>query len=119
MRCEEDDLLSVGERGGDQFVALVDADRDNTARHDVREILELGLLHRAIARGEENISARFFQIAHCDHGADGFSGLQADEIADVFALAGGAHIGSLVHLEPVHASGVGEDQNVGMGRGNE
>src|SRR5262249_6300960 len=52
-------------------------------------------------------------------GANGFAGLQADQVADVLALAGGADVGNFIDLEPVNAPGVGEDENVSVGRGNE
>ena len=63
-------------RGGDQFVALLDVDGDNAARHHVREVLEFGLLHRAVASGEEDVAAGFLEIAHSEHGAHGLAGLQ-------------------------------------------
>src|SRR6185312_3585645 len=37
----------------------------------------------------------------------------------MLAFARGAYVRHLIHLEPVHASQVGKDQNVGMRRGNE
>src|SRR5207244_126985 len=42
-----------------------------------------------------------------------------NKVANVLALAGGADIGNLVHLQPVHAAPVGEDENVGVGRSDE
>ena len=60
MRGQEDDLLAVGEAGSNQFVALLDVDGDNAARHHVREVLEFGLLHGAIAGCEEDVFAFFF-----------------------------------------------------------
>ncbi len=45
--------------------------------------------------------------------------LQSNQVAYVFAFAGGADVGDLIHLQPVHAAGIGEDENVGMGGGNE
>ena len=37
----------------------------------------------------------------------------------MLALAGGADVGNLVDFEPVDAAGAGEDQDVGVGRGDE
>ena len=91
----------------------------DAVRAHVREIFQFGLFHQALARGEENVLAFCFQMADRQHGADGFSGLQAYQIADVLAFAGGADVGDFVDLEPVDASGVGEDQNVGVRRGDE
>jgi hypothetical protein len=41
-------------------------------------------------------------------------GCRTDQVADVFAFAGSADVGNFVHLQPVNASGVGEDQDVGV-----
>ena len=46
-------------------------------------------------------------------------GLQRDEVAHVLALAGGADVGNLVDLQPVDAACIGEDQDVGVGGGDE
>ena len=116
---EEDDLLAVGERGGNEFVALFDVDGDDAARHDVGEVLEFGLLHGAVAGDEEDVLAFLFEIADGEHGADGLAGLERDEVAHVLALAGGADVGNLVDLQPVDAAGAGEDQDVGVGGGDE
>ena len=85
----------------------------------MREIFQLGLLYQSVAGGEENILAGFFEIADRDHGAHGFSRLQSHQIADVLPFAGGADVGDLIHLKPVDAAGVGEDENEGMRGGDE
>ena len=61
----------------------------------------------------------FLEIAHGEHGADALAGLQGDQVADVLALTSGSYIRDLVHLQPVNPAGVGEDQDVGVGRSNE
>ena len=114
VRGQEHDLLAVGEIGCDQFVALLDADGVDAVRAHVGEVLELGLFHQAVAGGEENVLARLFEIADGEHGANRLARLQADQVADVLAFAGSADVGNFVHLQPVDASGVGEDQNVGV-----
>ncbi len=53
MGGEEDDLLAVGDAGGDELVVLLDVDGDDAAGHDVGEVLERGLLDGAVAGGEE------------------------------------------------------------------
>src|SRR5207302_8421484 len=70
--------------------------------------------YQAVARGEEDVFVFFFEIAHGQHGADGFAGLQSDQVADVLAFAGGAYVGNFVDLEPVDAAFVGEEQDVGV-----
>ena len=115
MRGQENDLLAVGEIGCDQFVSLLDADGVDAIRAHVREVLELGLLHQAVAGGEENVLAGFFQMANGEHGANRFARLQTNQVADMLSLASGADIRNLIHLQPVNAPGVGEDQNVGVG----
>src|ERR1039458_5375831 len=119
VRSEEDDLVAVGQRGRDQLIALFDIDGDDAARHHVREVFHLGLLHRAIVRDKENVPAFFFQVAHGEHGTHGFSRLQSHQVAHVLSLAGGGDVGNLIHLQPVDAPGVGEDQDVGVSRGDE
>jgi len=39
MRGQKDDLASVGNARLYQFVAVVDANGDNAARHDIAEVL--------------------------------------------------------------------------------
>ncbi len=69
VRGEEDDLLAVGDAGADELVVFVDADGDDAARHDVGEVLERRLLDRALARGEEDELAFFFEVAYGEDGA--------------------------------------------------
>src|SRR5208282_297097 len=119
MGGEENDLVAIGQRGRYQFIARFDIDGDDAARHHVREVFHFGLLHRAVVGYKEDVAVFFFQVAYGEHGAHGFSRLQSDEVADMLALAGGAHVGNLIHLQPVDASRVGEDQHVGVGRVDE
>ena len=114
MRGEEDDLVAVGHARGDELVVLVDADGNDAARHDVREVLERGLLHRAVARGEEHVLGLLFEVLDGENGDDLFAGLQVDERSHRLALAGGADVGNLIHLEPVDAAGVGEAEQIRM-----
>ena len=111
---EEDDLIAVGDAGGDELVVLLDVDGDDAARHDVGEVLERGLLDGAVARGEEDVLAFFFEVADGEDGDDLFAGLEVDERGHGLALAGGADVGDFVDLEPVDAAGVGEAEQVGV-----
>ena len=115
MGGEEDDLLAVGDAGGDQLVVLVDADGDDAARHDVGEVLERGLLDGAVAGGEEDVLGFFFEVADREDGDDFFAGLEVEQRGHGLAFAGGADVGDLVDLEPVDAAGVGEAEQVGVG----
>ena len=119
VRSQENDLHAVGQASGYQFVALFDVDGDDASVADVREIFQVGLFDRAIARGEENVFAFFFKIADGENGANRLARLQREQAADVFAFAGCAYVGDFVDLEPVDASVVGEDEKVGVGGSDE
>ena len=114
VRGEEDDLRAIGDAGGDQLVVGIDADGDDAARHDVREVLERSLLDGALLRGEEDELAFFFKIADRQDGADFFAGLEIEQALHRLALAGGADVGNFVDLEPVDAAGVGEAEQEGV-----
>ncbi len=115
MGGEEDDLLAVGDAGGDELVVLVDADGDDAAGLDVGEVLERGLLDGAVAGGEEDVLALFGEVADGEDGDDFFAGLEGDERGHGLALADGAYVGDLVDLEPVDAAVVGEAEEIGVG----
>ena len=112
---EEDDLMAVGDAGGDELVVLVDADGDDAAGLNVGEVLERGLLDGAVAGGEEDVLALFFEVADGEDGDDFFSGLEGDEGGHGLALADGAYVGDFVDLEPVDAAGVGEAEEIAVG----
>jgi len=46
-------------------------------------------------------------------------GCRPTRLPTCLPLPGGGDVGNLIHLQPVHAPGVGEDQNVGVSRGDE
>src|SRR5208337_3177429 len=119
VRGDEDDLIAVGDAGGHEFVSGFDVDGVDPVGAHVHELAQLGFFYQAVAGGEEDVFIFFFEVAHGQHGADGFAGLQADQVADVLAAAGGAYVGNFVDLEPVDAAFVGEDENVSVGRGDE
>ena len=119
VRSEEDDLLAVGERGGDQFVALsmlmAMMPRDITWEKSFTSVFFTVPLR--VAKKTYLPSSSRSRTASMVRTVS--PGCKADQVADVLALAGGADVGNLVHLQPVHASRVGEDQDVGVGRGDE
>ena len=116
---QEDNLIAVGDAGGDEFVALFDADGVDAVGTDVHEFTEFGFFDRAVAGGEEDVLVLLFEIAHGEHRLYRFTGLQADQVADVLAFPGGADVGDLIDLQPVNAALVGEDENVGVRGGDE
>ena len=59
MSSQEDDLLPIRDPRRDQLIILLNVDRNNPARHHIREVLERRLLHRPIASSEKNILALF------------------------------------------------------------
>ena len=83
---EEDDLLAVGDFGGDELVVLVDVDGDDAAGHDVREVFEGGLLDGAVAGGEEDVVGLVGEVAGGEDGDDFFAGLEATSEAMALPL---------------------------------
>ena len=69
-------------------------------------------------RGKKDVAIFFFQIAYGKHRAYSLARLQANQIANMLAFAGSRDVGNLIHLEPIHASRVGENQNVSVRRRN-
>src|ERR1017187_553572 len=87
---EEDDLLAVGDAGDDELVILLDVDGDDAAGHDVREVLERGLLDGAVAGGEEDVFGAFLEVLDGEDGVLLFAELEVDERGHGLALDGGA-----------------------------
>ena len=110
MRGQENNLAAVGDARLDQLIVVVYPNGDNPARHHVREVLERRLLHRALLRGKEDELAFFFKIAHRQNGAHILALLQVEQALHGFSLARGADVGNLIHLQPIHAAGVGKAQ---------
>src|SRR5258708_9788106 len=115
MRSDENDLVAVGDAGGDKFVSLFDTDGINAVGTDVHKFAQLRFLDQAVAGGKENVFILFLEIAHGQHGADRFARLQADQVTDVLASSGVADVWDFVDLQPVHAAFVGEDKDVSVG----
>src|SRR5665213_1576090 len=115
-RSQKDGLLSVRQTSRNQIVVLVDCDSDDSTRHDVGEVLERRLLYNALPCGEEDELAFLFKVAHGKNGADIFARLQVEQALHGFALACRTDVGNFVHLDPVHAAGVGKAEQVGVGR---
>ena len=116
MRRQEDDLAAVGDSHAYQLVIRVDADGDDAARHHVAEVLQRRLLHRALLRREEDELAFFFQIAHRQNSPHRLARQQVQQAGNRLALTRRANIRHLINLQPVNPPGIGEAQQVGMGR---
>src|SRR5206468_5136375 len=61
----------------------------------------------------------FFEVLHIQDRRDLLAGLQRDQVADVFALAGGTDVWDLVHLEPEDAAGIGEAEQIVVRAGDD
>ena len=59
------------------------------------------------------------EFLHRQEGLHGLVRLEVDQVGDVLAFADGGGVGNLVNLEPVDPALVGEDQQVGVGGGDE
>src|SRR6185437_15719771 len=116
---EEDLALAVAELGLDQLVALVHAHGDDAPGPRVREVAHHALLDGASAGDHDDELVLALEILDRQHGAHFLALLQRDQTVHRFALAGRAGVGNLVDLEPVDAAGVGEHQDVAVGRGDE
>src|SRR6202158_1417522 len=119
VRGQEDDLIAVGDAGGDQFIVLFNGDGVDAVGAHVHELAQFRFLDQAVASREENVLVLFFEIAYGEHRLDGLAGLQADQVANVLAFPGGAYVRNLIDLEPVNPALVGEDENEGMRGGDE
>ena len=116
---EENHLLAVGELRADQFVVRVEVDGDDAGGARIGEFVERGLLHRAVARGEENVAAFLFQIARGNDGGEVLVFLEFHQVGDGLAARGRRGFGNFVHLQPVDAALRAEQQDVAVRRGDE
>ncbi len=116
---QKDNLIAVSDAGGHELVAVFNSNGVDAVGTDVHEFAKFRFFHQSVAGGEEDELVLLFEVAHGEHGLYSFTGLQADEVADVLALAGRADVGDFIDLEPVDAALVGEDENVGVGGSDE
>ena len=84
----------------------------------MRVRLQLGLLHLALA-GDEDDEATRGEVAHRHAGGHALALAQRQEVHHGLALGLAPALGDLVDLEPVHLAEVGEEQQVGVGGGDE
>src|SRR5712691_8124257 len=115
---DHDLALAVGAPDGDDLVAVLETDSLDPARARVRVGVEVGLLHPAQAGHKEDVAARG-EVADGHAGGDAFVLAQRQQIHHRLALGLASALGDLVHLQPVHLAEVGEEQQIGVGGGNE
>src|SRR4029453_15033550 len=101
--------VAVGTARRHQLIAILQADGLDAARARVRVSFQLGLLHLALARHEEDVAAGV-EVADRHAGGDVLPLAQREEIHHRLALGGPAPFGNLVDLEPVDLARVGEEQ---------
>src|ERR1022692_2211452 len=106
---EEHVVVAVSNLGADEFVAFVQRDGDDAARHGVIELGEFALLDDAVLGDHDDVLVGD-EILNAEEGLGLFVGLQVDEVGEVLALARGGGIGNFVGLEPVDAAARSEDQ---------
>ena len=97
----------------------VEIDGDDAGGARIAEFGQLGLFHRAVARGEEDVAAGFFQIARRHQRGEVLVLLEFHQAGDGLAARGRGGLGNFVHLEPVDAALGAEQQNVAVRRGDE
>src|SRR6267142_1102070 len=104
--------------GADHLVALLEVHGLNAADPNVGVGFQLGLLDLTTARGEQDVNAGP-EIPHGHAGRYPFALTQGEQIDHGLALGGPAAFGDLVHLQPMDSPEVGEEEQVGMRRGDE
>ena len=93
VRAQEDVILAAGEAGGQQFIALVQTQGDDAARHDVVELGQLALLDDALL-GDHHDELAGDEFLHRQERGDGFVRLKIDQA------------GACLPLPTVAASGI-------------
>src|SRR3989475_5434104 len=109
---------AVGAARGDHGVAVLEPDGLDATGPRVRVGLELGLLHLALLGAEEDVAARA-ELPHWHAGGDGLALAEGQEIHHRLALGLASAFRNLVHLQPVHLAQVGEEEEIGVRRGDE
>src|SRR5262245_17998286 len=118
VRGQEDLLRAVGQLHSHQFVAFVNAHRNNAVLPDVAEFGKLRLLDHALAGDHHGILA-FGELANRDHARDLLARRQADQVDDGLAFTRRRGVGDLMDFQFIDLTLVGEDHQVAVGRGDE
>ncbi len=113
-------LAPVRAQRRDQLVVVAEVDRDDPAAPRVRVGLEPRLLHHAPPRSEKHeVPRRLLEAAHGQRGAHPLAFRQLERVHERLAACGAPEQRELVDLEPVDAPARGEEEDVGVGRGDE
>jgi len=117
-RGQENILIAVGQLHIHQFVIVIDGNGDNAAGARIGISRQIGFFDDAFARDhhDELVRNKFLDR---QRRADALSRRQADQIDHGLALGRPPGLRDLIHFQPVHFSGAGEDQEVMMGGSNE
>src|SRR6266508_3638327 len=118
VRGQEDLLRAVSQLHSHQFVAFVNAHRNDAVLPDVAEFGKLRLLDHALAGDHHGILA-FGELANRDHARDLLARRLADQVDDGLAFARRRGVGDLMDFQFIDLPLVGEDHQIAVGRGDE
>src|SRR6266508_18236 len=118
VRGQEDLLRAVSQLHSHQFVAFVNAHRNDAVLPDVAEFGKLRLLDHSLAGDHHGILA-FGELANRDHARDLLARRQADQVDDGLAFARRRGVGDLMDFQFIDLPLVGEDHQIAVGRGDE
>src|SRR6185369_13145994 len=118
LRGDHHLATAIGSAGRHELVAVLEAHRLDAAGPRMRIRLQLGLLHLALAGHEEDV-ATGGEIPNRHARGHVLTVPERQEVHHGLALGGSTAFGNLVQLEPVGLAEVREEQQVGVGRGNE
>src|SRR6266498_2029702 len=118
VRGQEDLLRAVSQLHSHQFVAFVNAHRNDAVLPDVAEFGKLRLLDHALAGDHHGILA-FGELANRDHARYLLARRQADQVDDGLAFARRRGVGDLMDFQFIDLPLVGEDHQIAVGRGDE
>src|SRR6266536_1491399 len=118
VRGQEDLLRAVSQLHSHQFVAFVNALRNDAVLPDVAEFGKLRLLDHSLAGDHHGILA-FGELANRDHARDLLARRQADQVDDGLAFARRRGVGDLMDFQFIDLPLVGEEHQIAVGRGDE
>src|SRR4051794_906541 len=118
VRADEDLIVPLRQADGVEIVAFVDVDGDDAGGANVRKRRQLRLLDLAGARDHDHV-LRVVEIADGEQRANALILLDSQQVDDRLPARVRRNLGDLVHLDPVQASAVSEDEDVRMRAGDE